>query len=203
MNATRKTFEEMTEIERQDVGKALWNRECPRCQSGLIDELVKAGEMEGFTIDDIENLMPDPSGWGVEQCRDYIRDHSGDMPSPDPWSMDRAEMVEALTDASIECRDDESDDTIRAALVANIDEETIDGIDEWRDAVNDCATPAEVYEWWEVGDWLAEQLADAGEVVIRNGYGDWWGRCCTGQAVYLDYTIQRLGAEYCAWALDK
>ena len=112
-------------------------------------------------------------------------------------------MVEALTDVDIECRDDEDDATLRAAVIANIDDGTIDGLDDWREAVQDIAEPEEVYEWWEVGGWLAERLEEAGEVVLRNGYGDWWGRCTTGQSVSLDYIIQKLGAEYAAWALDE
>jgi hypothetical protein len=68
--------------------------------------------------------------------------------------------------------------------------------------VSDNAEPAEVFEWWEVGTWLYNKLRDYGEVGIDNGYGHWWGRCCTGQSVTLDGVIQRLGAEYAPWALD-
>lgn len=198
---TKPTFESLTESQRQKIGEALWSRERPRCQSGLVDDLVKRGDVDGFTIEDMTNLMPDPSDWDVEKCRDYVRDHSSDFPDPNPWAMDRDALVEALTDAGIQCYDHESVETLLAAMIVNIDDETIDGLDKWREAVNDCAEPEEVMEWWEVGDWLAGRLAGMGEVVIRNGYGDWWGRCCTGQAVYLDHTIQRLGYEYCMWAI--
>lgn len=202
---TKKTFEQMTEIERQKVGEALWTRERPRCQSSLVDDLLKRGDIDGFTIDDMQNVYADPSDWGLEQCRDYIREYGGDEGSVNPWKMDRAELVETLTGIDIQCRDDESDDTLRAAVIANIDDETLDGLKEWRDAAQESASenPAEVFEWWEVGDWLCKRLGQEGEVYISNDYGDWWGRCTTGQSVYLDHTIQKLGAEYCAWALDK
>lgn len=201
---TRPKFETLTEAQRQKVGEALWHRERPRCQSGLVDALLKRGDVDGFTIDDIENMTADTSDWGVERCREQLREYGGDEPDFNPWKMDRAALVEALTDAGIDCRDDESVDTLRDAVIANMDDETIDGLKEWREAAQDSASdnPAEPMEWWEVGDWLCERLQREGEVVIRNGYGDWWGRCCTGQSVCLDGVIQRLGHEYCLWALD-
>lgn len=52
--------------------------------------------------------------------------------------------------------------------------------------------PQEVYEWWAVTNWLGEKLRDFGEVVIEC-WGHWyWGRCCTGQAISLDYIISRI-----------
>lgn len=45
--------------------------------------------------------------------------------------------------------------------------------------------PAEVYEWWLVTDWLAEKLKARGEVVIE-GFTNYWGRQCSGQAILLD-----------------
>lgn len=194
------TLAELTETQRQQVANALWSREKPRCQSDLVDGLIKE-DREGFTVDDITNLYPDPSDWGVEKCRDFMRDQGIDTPSDDPWTMTREEIVEGLTGVSIECRDDESLETLRDAYVGAIDDGDIDGIEEWRDAVRDNADAAEPLEWWEVGDWLAERLEREGEVVIRNGYGDWWGRCCSGQSVVFDDVIQRLGAEYCPYAI--
>lgn len=56
----------------------------------------------------------------------------------------------------------------------------------------------EVYEHWLISGWLKRRLADYGQVV-----GDFmglivWGRCCTGQAIYLDHTIQRVATDL--WA---
>jgi hypothetical protein len=195
------TFDQMTEHQRQKVGEALWNRERPRCQSSLIDDLVKE-ERDGFGIDEIENLTPDPSDWGIVRCREYLRDNGHDCPEPNPWTMQTGEMLEALGGAD-SFGPDLTPDRIQQEYIDAIDREEFDGIENWRNAVRDNAEPAEIYEWWEVGDWLAERLACEGECVIRNGLGDWWGRCCTGQAAYLDSVIQRLGAEYCGWALDK
>lgn len=47
----------------------------------------------------------------------------------------------------------------------------------------------EIFEWYCVSDWLAKKLAGLGEPVLFSDYGTWWGRTCTGQAIYLDPTV--------------
>lgn len=53
----------------------------------------------------------------------------------------------------------------------------------------------EIYEWWVVSDWLAEQLEKHGEAMLINDFGKWWGRTCTGQVVYLDSVIEEIYDE--------
>ena len=43
--------------------------------------------------------------------------------------------------------------------------------------------PQEIFEWWLVSRWLGKKLLLAGEPVIDNSYGAWWGRTTTGQAI--------------------
>jgi len=50
----------------------------------------------------------------------------------------------------------------------------------------------EVYEWWVCSDWLIEKLRALGEPILSNDYGEWWGRCCTGQAIKLDWVIDKI-----------
>jgi hypothetical protein len=204
MTETRKTFDQMTETERQKVAEALWQRERPRCQSALVDDLLGRGDIEGFGIDDIEGMYPDTSDWSAERCREWLDDEGHDYPDDsNPWKLDRAELTEIWeSDLGGAVNDDDTDDELREGVLDSVTAGDWGNIEDWRRAVSDYATAAEPYEWWEVGDWLCEKLADADEVVIRNGYGHWWGRCCTGQSVTLDGVIQRLGAEYAAWALD-
>lgn len=52
----------------------------------------------------------------------------------------------------------------------------------------------EAYEWWFVTNWLAEKLAEHGEMVIR-GYHNVWGRGCIGQAILLDWVIGKIAEE--------
>jgi len=60
---------------------------------------------------------------------------------------------------------------------------------------DDDPEPQEVYEWWIVTRWLADELRDIGEPVLNNDYGYWWGRTCTGQAVIMDGTLQQVAAR--------
>jgi len=50
----------------------------------------------------------------------------------------------------------------------------------------------DVFEWWVVNDWLLGKLEDLHEPVLHNDYGDWWGRCCSGQAISMDYIIRKI-----------
>ncbi len=56
--------------------------------------------------------------------------------------------------------------------------------------------PKEIFEWYLVSDWFIDRLREINEPVIDNDYGEYWGRCCTGQAIYLDFVIQELAYEY-------
>lgn len=55
--------------------------------------------------------------------------------------------------------------------------------------------PQEIYEWWLITGWFAEKLKQTGEPILDNEYGIWWGRCCTGQAIFMDGVILKLYDE--------
>lgn len=47
--------------------------------------------------------------------------------------------------------------------------------------------PKEIFEWYLVMDsQLFNWLKDNGEAVLDTNYGTYWGRCTTGQSIYLD-----------------
>ena len=50
----------------------------------------------------------------------------------------------------------------------------------------------EIFEWWSCTDWLIKKLAEQGEPILHTDYGDYWGRCCTGQAILLDNVIETI-----------
>ena len=54
----------------------------------------------------------------------------------------------------------------------------------------------EIMEWYLVSDWFIDRLREINEPILDNDYGEYWGRCCTGQAICLDYSIQELAYEY-------
>ncbi|WMU08095.1 hypothetical protein vBCtySFA67_00077 [Clostridium phage vB_CtyS-FA67] len=65
---------------------------------------------------------------------------------------------------------------------------------ELEDKINDLEAeqeePRDIFEWWAVSDWLARKLEEAGEPILVNAYGTWWGRTCCGQAIKMDNVIQ-------------
>src|SRR5271155_3974197 len=52
--------------------------------------------------------------------------------------------------------------------------------------------PQKIFEWWLVSPWLGKKLLLEGDPVIDNGYGVWWGRTTTGQAISLDDVISKI-----------
>ena len=70
-------------------------------------------------------------------------------------------------------------------------EVTIDMLDDFR-----YDNPQEIFEWYLVSDWFLDRIREINEPIIDNDYGEYWGRCCTGQAIYLDYNMQELAFEY-------
>ena len=66
-------------------------------------------------------------------------------------------------------------------------------IDEVRDNGEDIN---EIFEWYLISDWFLDRLRGIKEPIIDNDYGEYWGRCCTGQSIYLDYNMQELAFEY-------
>ncbi len=60
---------------------------------------------------------------------------------------------------------------------------------ECHECYEDTIKAQEIYEWWLISNWLAERLKKLGEPVLDNNFGTWWGRCCTGQAIYMDSVI--------------
>jgi hypothetical protein len=52
--------------------------------------------------------------------------------------------------------------------------------------------PQEIFEWWVVTPYVARRLCQMGQPMLENDFGTWWGRTCTGQAIYIDDVITRL-----------
>ena len=50
----------------------------------------------------------------------------------------------------------------------------------------------EVMEWWLVTPFLCDLLKEAGEVTISEFGCHWWGRQTSGQAIRMDYVIQKI-----------
>jgi hypothetical protein len=82
-----------------------------------------------------------------------------------------------------------SDETIKSEY----DVETEEEIQEIRDNGEDVQ---EIFEYWLCSDWFISKMKQQDDPVLETDLGTWWGRTCTGQAIYLDYNIQKLAYDY-------
>ena len=58
-----------------------------------------------------------------------------------------------------------------------------------------CLDMKEIYEWWLCSDWLIERLEEKKECILKNDFGEWWGRQMTGQSLKLDGVIRQIVKE--------
>ena len=56
-------------------------------------------------------------------------------------------------------------------------------------------TDGEVFEWWLVSPYLAQELKEQGEVIIDALSCHWWGRQSSGQSICMDSVIQKIAGE--------
>ena len=54
---------------------------------------------------------------------------------------------------------------------------------------------SEVLEWWLVTPYMADMLKSNGEVILAWYDCYWWGRQTSGQALTMDYVIQKIAKE--------
>jgi hypothetical protein len=50
----------------------------------------------------------------------------------------------------------------------------------------------EIYEWWSCDRWLLARLEENGQCTLA---GEYWGRCTTGQSIFLDRVILEIYKE--------
>ena len=53
----------------------------------------------------------------------------------------------------------------------------------------------EVFEWWLVTPYIAELLKGNGEIILADYDCYWWGRTTAGQALWMDYVIQKIAEQ--------
>ena len=70
------------------------------------------------------------------------------------------------------------------------------GYETAEDMENDGGDRKEIFEWWLVSDWMISILEKYEMPVISTDYGKWWGRCTTGQAIYMDSEILEIANKY-------
>lgn len=195
--------DELRAIKIQTLAEMYADRDIFRNECALISDLMRhfgdggRGDLkEAFNWEQVTNLRPDPDDWDIAECKKWLEDQGHDLPHPNPWAMDREALLEFIDCEDEDLKREHDDKSLLTNAIEGIDDLRIDGIEAWREAVRENAEDAEIYEWYSVSGWLASKLKDIGECVLDNGYGTWWGRTCTGQALIMDGTLQEIAAEF-------
>lgn len=143
------------------------------CLSYLMDELFKASSHVSNSIADL------PTYEDVVNLFSYP-EYSGEYAQFDGGSYDELQAeIEILNDLLNDCSEDEAE-----------------AIQDEIQALEDLQSePQEVYEWWAVTEYLFERLKAQGEPVLEYANMYIWGRCTTGQAILLDYSITKICAD--------
>jgi len=157
------------EIRTELRAQRIQDQDILKCDSSLVSDMLNSAH-------DLPERLRDE--WEIENVTNLY---------PDPYEWDAAQCL-AWLDEHISASDIETE----YRTPQNGDPEY--WINELQALTRDNAEPAEVYEWWAVTEYLAEKLEEIGEPVLSNSYGHWWGRTCTGQAMIMDGTLQRVAA---------
>jgi len=155
----------------QKIKGRLIDREVILCQSSLVDGLLRKSVFEWEDIQNLEYLRADLST-GEWEGTDTERDEKIDELNEEVENLENAEQ---LTDG-------QKSKYMKIVL----------DIERLKNAEYEYK---EVFEWWEVSSWLLEKLKEQGEPILDNEFGEWWGRCTTGQAILLDYVISKIAFD--------
>jgi RNase H-fold protein (predicted Holliday junction resolvase) len=138
-------------------------------QTKLVCELF---EKQVFSYEDIQNPDTFPS-WDKVVCGKSLYFQGGTYEQTQEF----ARIFEYLREAA---NKDFENDTIPQYEY----DERITSIEEAeQEFFNVEAVSQQIYEWWFVSEWLAEELNRIGSPVLFNEYGLWWGRTTTGCAL--------------------
>lgn len=181
-----KKWRTLTDDERaveSDANELLASREFISHDTGLIRACFEHSVMSRM---DIINY-PQPQDWSVEQCKTWCQEHGYDFRS-EVEEYDRAAIEVSLMDVIQFGMNEIETDCLRRILLSRLDNSADHGLRLWREVVGNIAP--EIYEWWGIEEDLADDLIDFGQRVLKNEYGKWWGRGCTGQHILMDGTLQ-------------
>lgn len=146
------------------------------CATDIVEYILKASETvedAPFTYDDIE--------YGHVDNSDEITVLYDDLEELEKNEPEEPEQGEDESDEDYDMRYDAWDvrwkewDEKRDEI-----QEKIDKLEAEQEEIPD------VYEWWEVDNYIVDDLQEVGETVIK-GWHNYWGRSCTGQAISMDY----------------
>ena len=158
----------------QEICRKLVNREVGQCVSYLVSELASDDKY-------MDDLMPilvqedylEPSLWFCENdisnidAMNYLIDNENEMPSTGNAKKQLKRWLE-----------NNPDNVQDFANEFNIDPEQ-----------------NEALEHWIVSEWFAKKLVSKGEMVTEFMDLTIWGRCTSGQAIYIDGVIKEIASD--------
>lgn len=151
-----------------------------------------------------------PAVWYIQHDADA---HDLELTAGDDWEDFPPELSEvASTDEDgdpeakwkyegCETLFDDEDDAREASIEANLDairKKVLDKVNEEETWAEVCGLHHlepnidEVYEHWIVSDWFGRKLREKGEIVDDLCGLTIWGRCCSGQAIYIDPVVEQI-----------
>jgi len=177
---------ESSAVNQRIVGD-LVHREVVCCISSTVSALLKVASechSEDFDYDELLNLCERRAD-NSERIDEIV------------------ERLEEIDDEVSDLRDEiDGDEGVTKRRVAQIEKEVValefeqsKLEDEKQELEDDQENPSEVYEHWAVSNFFARRLAEHGEVTGDLLDFKVWGRCCTGQAILLDYVVCAIAAE--------
>jgi DNA repair exonuclease SbcCD ATPase subunit len=146
-------------------------------QSYLVENALAT---DFFSYDDIINAYPDHTE-EIEELQEKI----------DELEERQGECQDEIDELEEREADTEEQENLFAALSAEIEKLE----DEKQELMDLEQEPQVVLEWWLVSSQFADWLEEKGEVVLKNEYGEYWGRRTSGQAIYCDYIIEERAME--------
>lgn len=184
----------------QDIKGQFVAREVYCNVNELIEYALKQGwedRNSPYSWDDVENGQRVKEGqykYVIDldergEFQAHVEDEDGDT----IWSITSMEHANQLIEDGFISDTDDRDGLLDYLKSIDIISKYVDEILEEDDDFE--TETQEIYEWWAVSRSLCEDLKKLGHPVLDDGYHHYWGRCTTGQAILLDYSISRICAD--------
>jgi hypothetical protein len=149
----------------------------------LVWDCLEKGVMQDT---DIVNY-PQPENWGISECKSWCRGNGIEIESKVD-ELEQLDFIFMLHDVVTFGIEQIPFDVLRSILKLRLADEGEQGLALWRSVVS--SRKPEIYEWWCIEEELADDLIELNAIVLKNHFGTWWGRQCTGQAIGMDGTLQ-------------
>lgn len=174
------------------------------CQSMLVDAML---EKEFIGYDDIENMYIDNSD-KIEDLNnekdtleneqdeklDKLQEDNDTNNDENDFLFDTDEITEIEHN---KCKKAENTkyENDKEKLEKTFEKQTSEIEDQISELENEQDEPQEAYEWWAVSEWLEGKLRANNEILLVTDYGTWWGRQTSGQAIEMDYIMEKIATD--------